>query len=154
MKLLWLVALAAFVAVAVRTAPAQNDNERGERIMNANCQGCHDTRRIQTSAMDAAGWTKTVGVMIDKGAKVPKEDLPLLISYLTEQHGPVPDGPGREILLNTCTLCHDLKRIRQGRRSTEEWEETLISMLNEGAPLSDEAFVRVHAYLSRNFGVD
>ena len=153
-KLVWLVAIAAFVAVAVRTAPAQNDNERGERIMNASCQGCHDTRRIQTSAMDAAGWTKTVGVMIDKGAKVSKEDLPVLISYLTEQHGPVPDGPGREILLNTCTLCHDLKRIRQGRRSSEEWEETLISMLNEGAPLSDENFAIVHQYLSKNFGIE
>ena len=70
MRLVWFVAFGGFVAVAVRTAPAQNDNERGERIMNANCQACHDTRRIQTSAMDAAGWTKTVGVMIDKGAKV------------------------------------------------------------------------------------
>jgi hypothetical protein len=104
--------------------------------------------------MDAAGWEKTVGVMIDKGAKVAKEDVPVLVSYLAEQHGPIPDGPGKEIVLNTCTLCHDLKRIRLGRRSTEEWEETLISMLNEGAPLSDEGFARVHAYLSRHFGLD
>ena len=56
MKVVWLAALGAFLAVAVRTLPAQNDNDRGERIMNASCQGCHDTRRIQTSAMDAAGW--------------------------------------------------------------------------------------------------
>ena len=152
--LVWLLALGALVAAAVRSAPAQNDNDRGERIMNASCQGCHDTRRIQTSALDIAGWAKTVGVMVDKGAKVSKEDLPVLVAYLAEQHGPIPDGPGKEIVLNTCTLCHDLKRIRLGRRSTEEWEETLISMLNEGAPLSDDAFPVVHAYLSRNFGVD
>ena len=57
-------------------------------------------------------------------------------------------------VLNTCTLCHDLKRIRLGRRSTEEWEETLISMLNEGAMLNDEEFARVHQYLSRNFGIE
>jgi len=49
-------------------------------------------------------------------------------------------------------MCHDLGRIRLGRRSSEEWEETLISMLNEGAPLSDEAFPVIHAYLSKNFG--
>ncbi len=32
-----------------------------------------------------------------------------------------------------CTLCHDLKRIRRGRRSAEAWEETLNSILNEDA---------------------
>jgi cytochrome c5 len=143
--------VAGFVAAAAHALPAQSDNERGERIMNASCQGCHDTRRIQTSAMDAAGWTKTIGVMVEKGAKVSQEDLPVLVDYLVQNHGPIPDGPGKEIVLNTCTLCHDLKRIKLGRRSTEEWEETLISMLNEGAPLSDDAFPVVHAYLSRHF---
>jgi hypothetical protein len=51
-------------------------------------------------------------------------------------------------------MCHDLKRIQFGRRSPEEWEETLVSMLNEGAPLSDQNFPIVHAYLSKHFGVD
>ena len=151
---IWGVAIAVLVVVAARSAPAQNENERGERLMNANCQGCHDTRRIQTSAMDAAGWTKTIGVMVEKGAKVPQEDLPVLVGYLAEQHGPIPDGPGKEVVLNTCTLCHDLKRIKLGRRSAQEWEETLVSMLNEGAPLSDEAFSAVHAYLSRHFAAE
>ena len=152
--LAWCLAAGAFTTVTAGALPAQSDNDRGERIMNASCQGCHDTRRIQTSAMDAAGWEKTVGVMIDKGAKVAKEDVPVLVSYLAEQHGPIPDGPGKDIVLNTCTLCHDLKRIRLGRRSTEEWEETLISMLNEGAMLNDEEFARVHQYLSRTFGIE
>jgi cytochrome c5 len=146
-----IAAVAVFVAAAAHALPAQSDNERGERLMNASCQGCHDTRRIQTSAMDAAGWTKTIGVMVEKGAKVSKEDLPVLVDYLAQNHGPIPDGPGKDIVLNTCTLCHDLKRIKLGRRSTEEWEETLISMLNEGAPLSDDAFPVVHAYLARHF---
>jgi cytochrome c5 len=147
-------AVAVFVATAAQAVPAQRDNERGERIMNASCQDCHDVRRIQTSAMDVAGWEKTVKTMEEKGAKVSADDLPVLVSYLAENHGPIPDGAGKDIVLNTCTLCHDLKRIKLGRRSSEEWEETLISMLNEGAPLSDESFVRVHAYLSRHFGIE
>ena len=61
---------------------------------------------------------------------------------------------GKEILLNICTMCHDLGRIRLGHRSPEEWEETLISMLNEGAPLSEEQFPVIHAYLSKNFGIE
>ncbi len=142
----------AAVLVLAFSTSAQDNTERAERIMNGSCQACHDTRRIQVQAMDAAGWTKTIATMVEKGAKVAKDDLPVLTDYLVENHGPMPDGPGKSVVLNTCTLCHDLKRIRLGRRSPEEWEETLVSMLNEGAPLSDDDFTVVHAYLSRNFG--
>ena len=133
---------------------AQVEPDPGETIMNAACQDCHDLRMIQTQAMDAEGWTKTVNSMIEMGAEVAKDDIPVLVKFLSFQYGPVPDGPGKAILLNTCTMCHDLSRIKFGRRSAEEWEETLISMLNEGAPLNDQDFVTIHHYLSENFGVD
>jgi len=131
------------------------ESEPGERIMNASCvNACHSVRVIQTSAMTPEAWGTTVDKMIGMGAKVSKEDVPVLVAYLAQHHAPVPDGPGKQILLNTCTMCHDLGRIRLGRRSPEEWEETLISMLNEGAPLSDEQFPVIHAYLSKNFGIE
>ena len=143
--------VSALVCVPIGIA---QEPDPGERIMNASCQtSCHTVRAIQTQAMDAAAWTKSIGTMVDKGAKISKDDIPVLVRYLAEHYGPIPDGPGKEIVLNTCTMCHDLNRIKLGRRSSEEWEETLISMLNEGAPLSDDAFGRVHAYLSKNFGV-
>ena len=144
----------AWLALAAARASNAQEPERGERILNASCQTCHDVRRIQIAALDAEGWTKRVNADIEKGAKVESADLPVLVEYLARQHGPVPDGPGKAVLLNICTMCHDLNRIKHGRRSPEEWEETLNTMLNEGAPLSDEAFVVVHEYLSENFGVD
>jgi len=144
-------ATAAFVCAAAGSA---QESEPGERLMNANCQGCHDLRVLQVQAMDAEGWTKSVTTMVEKGAKVSKEEVPVLVAYLVRQHGPLPEGAGKRIVLNTCTMCHDLGRIRLGRRSPEEWEETLISMLNEGAPLSDDDFPVVHEYLSQNFGID
>lgn len=144
--------LALLVGTGIGTA---QDVDPGERLMNASCQtSCHTVRNIQTQAMDAAGWTKTVDTMVGKGAKISPDDVPALVRYLAEHYGPIPDGPGKEIVLNTCTMCHDLNRIKLGRRSTEEWEETLVSMLNEGAPLSDENFTIVHRYLSKNFGVE
>ena len=146
-------ALASSALVFAARGGAQ-ESEPGERIMNASCQGCHTVRVIQTQAMDAAAWTKSVATMVEKGAKVSKEDMPVLVAYLAEHHGPVPDGPGKAILLNICTMCHDLGRIRLGRRSSDEWEETLVSMLNEGAPLSEEAFPVIHAYLSEHFGIE
>ena len=144
-------------ASAFAEAPAGlgQESEPGERIMNASCvDACHSVRVIQTQAMTPEAWGKTVATMIDMGAKVSKEDVPVLVQYLAQHHAPVPEGPGKQILLNICTMCHDLGRIRLGRRSTEEWEETLVSMLNEGAPLSEQDFPVIHAYLSKNFGIE
>jgi len=151
--IVWVAATLIFMVVAVGRLPAQRD-EPGERVMNASCLACHDVRRIQVQALDAEQWTRTVGTMVERGAKVSGEDLPLLVDYLVQHHGPMPEGRGKAIVLNVCTLCHDLTRIRRGRRSAEEWEETLNAMLNEGAPLSDDAFPLVHAYLSRYFGTN
>jgi cytochrome c5 len=148
------VASAGALILAVVVTSGAQDADPGERIMNAACQDCHNVRVIQTQAMDADGWSKRVSQEIEKGAKVSKEDVPTLVNYLVRAHGPLPDGPGKEIILNTCTQCHDLFRIKANRRSPEEWEETLISMLNEGAMLNDEEFARVHQYLSKNFGIE
>jgi len=144
---------ASLILVLAATGGAQ-DTDPGERLMNAACQDCHSVRVIQTAAMDADGWTKRVSQEIDKGAKLSKEDAPTLVNYLVRAHGPLPDGVGKDVLLNTCTQCHDLFRIKANRRSPEEWEETLVSMLNEGAQINDEEFARVLRYLSRNFGVE
>jgi len=156
--LLFTATLAASLRAEPAAAPvaqtAQADAERGERLMNASCQDCHQVRVLQMQAKNAEEWTKTIDDMIAKGAKVAKEDIPVLVDYLVEHHGPLPNGAGKAIVLNVCTMCHDLSRIRRGRRSAEEWEETLNAMLNEGAPLSDDQFPIVHAYLSRHFGVE
>ena len=102
--------------------------------------------------MDADGWEKRVKAEVAKGANVRPEDTPALIDYLVKLHGPVPDGPGRSILLNTCTLCHDLQRVRRRQATAEGWAETLDTMLNEGAPLSEQDFPVLLRYLEKNFG--
>lgn len=145
--------LAVLVLIGVATGGAQ-DVDPGERLMNAACLDCHSIRAIQVQAMDADGWALRVSKEIERGAKLSREDTPTLVKFLTRAHGPLPDGPGKDVLLNTCTMCHELFRIKFGRRTPEEWEETLVSMLNEGAQLSDEEFARVHRYLSVNFGVE
>ena len=72
---------------------------------------------------------------------------------MVRAHGPMPNGAGKDIVLNTCTICHDLTRVKRTQHTEEEWEATLIAMLNEGAPLSDDDFPIVLAYLTKNFGV-
>ena len=150
-------AAAAVVALGSRTAAvsgltAQADKvDRGEQIQNAACIGCHDLRPIQTQALDKDGWTRMLASMIDKGAEVKPDELPVLLDFLVKNHGPLPDGPGKTILLNTCTVCHDLGRVRIQGRTREDWDDTLGSMLNEGAMLSEQDYPVLLAYLVKNF---
>jgi cytochrome c5 len=131
-------------------APGQQD-DKGEQILNGSCTTCHDLRMVEVQALDKAGWTSSVESMIQRGADVAPDDLPILIDYLVANHGPLPEGPGRNLVLSICTMCHDLKRVRRNLATREEWEGTLGAMLNEGAPLSEQDFPVVLNYLARNF---
>jgi cytochrome c5 len=141
---------------AMAVAPAASNQEpakpeRGEQIMNAACATCHDLRPIETQALDEAAWTKEVKSMVEQGAEVKAEDAPVLIDYLTRFHGPLPEGPGKEVLLDICTRCHDLQRVRRQRNTPEGWLEILEAMLNEGAPLTEKDLPILLRYLARNF---
>jgi len=146
------ICLATVVLATVGIVTAQDTTtDKGEQIQNGACLNCHDLRPIQTASYDKAGWTMVVDSMIEKGAEVKPADKPALIDFLSRNHGPLPEGAGKEILLNTCTVCHDLGRVRIHTVSREEWEETLSAMLNEGAMLSDQDFPVLLNYLARNF---
>ena len=151
----WLTA-APIVAIGLIVAAAAGAQEprTGEQIMNDSCGTCHDARVIQTAAKDEAGWSATIDDMIERGAIVEPAERPVLLTWLTRYHGPMPQGPGRDVVLNICTMCHDLTRVKLSRHTPEEWEDVLISMLNEGAPLSDADFPVVLNYLARNFGLE
>jgi cytochrome c5 len=127
--------------------------QRGSRVMNASCgvSACHTIRAIQTSAKDEDGWKKTVQSMIDKGAKVSPEDAPFLTEYLARFHAPLPDGEGRAIVLNICTICHDLERVRTHGGTVEDWFDLINAMIGEGAPLTDDQIPVVLKYLAQNF---
>lgn len=145
-----LVCVLAAMAVVSGQAEGQ-DTDKGEQIQNASCLGCHDLRPIQTQALDKDGWTKMVASMVDKGAEVKADELGPLVDFLVKNHGPLPDGAGKTILLNTCTLCHDLGRVRRQGGTRDDWNDILGAMLNEGAMLSEQDYPVLLAYLVRNF---
>ena len=140
------------VVVSAAARAQETKQERGEQILNGACtSACHDARAIDTQALDEAGWTREVKSMIEKGAEVKTADVAVLVEFLTRYHGPLPDGPGKNIVLNVCTMCHDLSRVRRNLATREDWEDKLGTMLNEGAPLSEQDFPIVLDYLARNF---
>ncbi len=148
--LVWATIAAATVALSAGQDTTR-EADKGEQILNASCIGCHDSRLIDVQALDKETWTTMVDSMVARGSEVAKDDLPVLIDYLVTNHGPMPDGAGKNIVLNVCTMCHDLKRVRRNLATREEWEQTLGAMLNEGAPLSDQDFPVVLNYLAKNF---
>jgi cytochrome c5 len=159
----WLMTLAALAVAGAlgATADAQGsrsiaaqDERTGEQIVNASCGTCHDARPIQMSAKNEAEWSATIETMIQMGAVVEPADRPALLAYLVRFHGPMPEGRGKDVVLNICTMCHDLTRVKVSRHTPDEWEDILVSMLNEGAPLSDADFPVVLNYLARNFGLE
>jgi cytochrome c5 len=152
----WAVASATLMAAAVSASGAQQQPPKdGEQIMNASCDtACHDVRPIQMSAKDEAGWKKTIEDMLNRGALLTDAERDILIPFLVRSHGPLPDGRGKDVVLNICTMCHDLTRIKRSRHTRDEWEDVLSTMLNEGAPLSDDDFPVVLSYLTRNFGAE
>ena len=129
----------------------QFEMSKGEIVMNTSCVSCHDIRPIQMQARDEEGWNALVESMIQKGAKVQKEDVAPLVEFLTQEHGPLPNGTGRAILLEVCTRCHDLHRVREHAANRDEWEDLLVHMIGEGAELSDDDFPVLLNYLARNF---
>jgi cytochrome c5 len=146
----WLAATMACTAAAF-SAGQLPPVSPGEKILNTACTSCHELRPIETSALDTEGWSKVVAAMVEKGAPVKKEDEPVLVKYLVNNFGPLPDGPGRAILLNVCTQCHRLDRVRLRGGTRQDWDDLLSHMLNEGAPLSDQEYPILLNYLARNF---
>jgi cytochrome c553 len=151
-RLLWLAVFIVPVPAFVAAGQEQRQPERGEQILNAACTtACHDTRPIDTQALDEDAWTKSVKAMIEKGAELKPDDMKPLVDYLVKFHGPLPDGPGKALVLNICTQCHNLERVRRSQRTPEGWLEILETMLNEGAPLSEKDLPEVLRYLARTF---
>jgi len=146
----WLVVTMACSAAAFSGAQLPPVSA-GEKILNTACTVCHELRPIETSALDSDGWSKVVATMVDKGAAVKKEDEPVLVKYLVANFGPLPDGPGKAILLEVCTQCHRLDRVKLRGGTRQDWDDLLSHMLNEGAPLSDDDYPILLNYLARNF---
>jgi len=151
--ILWAFATVCTAAVAFGAVQnATMTDARGEQILNQSCSSCHELRNVDTQALDKDGWTKIVNTMIEKGATVKADDVPGFVDFLVRKHGPLPEGAGKKIMLNICTQCHELERIRMEAQDRDEWEQTLVSMQNEGAPLSDDDFPIILNYLVRYFG--
>jgi hypothetical protein len=150
---LWCLAVI-FAGTSGSSAAAQFgiDPNQGLEIIGRSCTSCHDMRPIETTATDSEGWLEIINQMVDNGAEIETIERLVLLDYLVRNHGPVPEGEGRDLLLNRCTICHDLSRVRAHQGTRVLWEDAVQTMRNEGAYLEDPEYAVLIEYLVEHFG--
>jgi hypothetical protein len=62
------------------------------------------------------------------------------------------EAEGTKLLTTLCGSCHTRGSIVGEHRSTQNWEEVLEWMIDEGAVMSDDEFDRMLGYLSVRYG--
>src|SRR5262245_34524068 len=62
---------------------------------------------------------------------------------------PLPDGPGKDVVVRVCAACHQLSTVIGRRREFDDWRLTIEGMASRGAEGTDEEFAIVLRYLAR-----
>ncbi len=61
----------------------------------------------------------------------------------------LPNGPGKEVVLSTCSTCHAPTIVLEHGQTREQWDETITKMIGMGAQGSDEDFNTIEDYLTK-----
>jgi cytochrome c5 len=172
---IWLAAVAA-MAIVFMASPSRAGASRayatvqdlpdgqGKTILQNSCTACHGLDDVVSSHMDKNGWTSLVESMISNGAQLDDKDKPVLVDYLVKNFGPAGGqpaaaggasgggDPGKMILENACTACHDLDLVMEMKLSKEEWGDLVKSMVSKGADLQDKDVPVLVDYLAKTYG--
>jgi competence ComEA-like helix-hairpin-helix protein len=63
----------------------------------------------------------------------------------------MPDGPGKDVVVRVCGVCHQPDRTASLRLTRDGWDELIGEMVKRGAKLTDAEHAQVLDYLSTNF---
>jgi competence protein ComEA len=63
----------------------------------------------------------------------------------------MPDGPGKDVTVRICGVCHQPNRTASLRLTREGWDELIGEMIKRGAKATDAEREQVLDYLSANF---
>jgi len=73
-----------------------------------------------------------------------------VVSEVPPTEAPVLDGAA--LLESRCTVCHDLDRVKQAKKTQAQWESTVNRMIQKGAQLTDAEKAILLQYLAQTFG--
>ena len=64
-----------------------------------------------------------------------------------------PDDPSRGVVIRACAPCHAPELVVAKRRSVDEWDRVIATMIDRGAVADDDEQTRILDYLARFFGL-
>jgi cytochrome c2 len=70
----------------------------------------------------------------------------------TSPAGSAPGLDGAALVNSRCTACHNLDRVKQAKKTSEQWKETVTRMVANGAKLNADEQAAVIAYLAKTYG--
>ena len=67
---------------------------------------------------------------------------------------PLPAGPGRQILMSACVSCHNLREVTKfrGYYNRQQWRDIVLTMVDYGAPVSEQEVEVLSTYLAESLG--
>jgi competence protein ComEA len=63
----------------------------------------------------------------------------------------LPDGPGKDVMVRTCGVCHEPRRAASVRLTRDGWSSVIDDMVRRGAKGSDQDLTTILDYLTTNF---
>ena len=82
-----LLILTIFVA-QLAGADSELPDGKGKEAVESTCTVCHTVQRIRDQHLDEEGWNGVLRNMMEKGAAVNPDDMPVIVGYLTKNFGP------------------------------------------------------------------
>ena len=64
---------------------------KGKDVVESACSDCHSLARVKEQRLDEEGWNSVIHEMIENGAAINANDLPVIVSYLSKNFGPDKD---------------------------------------------------------------
>lgn len=137
---------------------------KGRELVTTLCVGCHDLNTAVDKRATVSEWRDTVARMVERGAVISTEDAAVVVNYLGEHYGSaaapadgtatLPDGPGKDVLMNKCFQCHAQGLWTDLRQDRRAWEGVLYRMVGRRALWTEDEINAMAAYLARIRGPD
>lgn len=104
----------------------------------------------------AAPVATPVGVPVAHPPIIASPEFVVPRPHLTRQYwaDKLPEDDARALVVQKCSLCHDLQRAVAFARTADRWSNVVDAMLNRGSPISAEEKPIIVNYLAKYFGPD
>jgi len=119
---------------------------RGRALFSTDCLTCHQISRTLSYGNDAKIWERTVETLQQfSNDTITTRQIDQLADVHIEQQKKAIGA-----FKNTCTRCHDERRINQRNMSEEQWQETIRRMQQKAPDLfSEDKVSLIAAYFHR-----